>query len=77
MNRLRGVQGARKGEEAFEDLLEFVRGKNPAVDSLESHKKGILSFHWLNVSAVLNVTFLSINAIENVMRNSRGMIGKV
>ena len=61
MNRLRGVQGAGEGEEAFEDLLEFVREKNLAADSLESYKKGMLSFHRLNVSAALNETFLSTN----------------
>jgi hypothetical protein len=52
--------------------------KNLALaESLESHKDGILAFYRLNVSATLNVTFLSTNHIENAMRNSRGMIGKV
>jgi len=78
MNRLRRVEGAEAGEEAFEELLEFIRGKNlAAAESLESRKDGILAFHRLNVPATLNVTFLSTNHIENVMRNSRGMIGKV
>ena len=78
MNRLRRVQGAEAGEEAFEELLEYVRGKNlAAAENLESRKDGILSFHRLNVPATLNVTFLSTNHIENVMRNSRGVIGKV
>jgi transposase-like protein len=72
MNRLRRVQGAQAGEEAFEDLLQFVRGKNlAAVEGLANRKYGILAFHRLNV------TFLSTNHFENVMRNSRGMIGKV
>ncbi|MEO0018470.1 MAG: hypothetical protein RLZZ522_1753, partial [Verrucomicrobiota bacterium] len=66
------------GEEAFEELLQFVRGKNlAAAESLEIRKDGILAFHRLNVPATLNVTFLITNHIENVMRNSRGMIGKV
>ena len=78
MNRLRRVEGAEAGEEAFEELLQFVRGKNlAAAESLENRKDGILAFHRLNVPATLNVTFLSTNHIENVMRNSRGMIGKV
>ena len=77
MNRLRRVEGAEAGEEAFEELLEFIRGKNLAAESLESRKDGILAFHRLNVPATLNVTFLSTNHIENVMRNSRGTIGKV
>ena len=58
--------------------MEFVRGKNlAAAESLDSRKDGILAFHRLNVPATLNVTFLSTNPIENVMRNSRGLIGKV
>lgn len=78
MNRLRGVQGAEAGEEAFEELLEFVRGKNlAAAESLERRKDGILAFHRLNVPATLNVTFLSTNHIENVMRNARGTVGRV
>jgi hypothetical protein len=78
MNRLRRDQGAEAGEEAFEQLLEFVRGKNlAAAESLESRKDGILPCHRLNVPATLNVTFLSTNHIEKVMRNSRGVIGKV
>ena len=36
-----------------------------------------MAFHRPNVPATLNVTFLSTNHIENVMRNSRGVIGKV
>ncbi|HBE23931.1 MAG TPA: IS256 family transposase [Verrucomicrobiales bacterium] len=78
MNRLRAVEGAEAGDEAFEALLSFVKGKNlGAAESLESRKDGILSFHRLNVPSTLNVTFLSTNHIENVMRNSRGVIGKV
>jgi len=78
MNRLRGMQGAEAGEEAYEELLEFVRSKNlAAAESLESRKEGILAFHRLNVPSTLNVTFLSTNHIENVMRNSQSMIGKV
>ena len=78
MNRLRGVEGSEAEEEAFEELLEIVRGKNlAAAESLESRKDGILSFHRHNVSAMLNVMFLSTNHIENVMRNSSGMIDKV
>ena len=78
MNRLRRVEGAEAGEEAFEELLQFVRGKNlAAAESLENRKDGILAFHRLNVPATLNVTFLSTNHIENVMGNARGTIGRV
>jgi len=48
-----------------------------AAENLESRKDGILSFHRLDVPATLNLTFLSTNHIENVMRHSRGVIGKV
>ncbi len=52
--------------------LQFVRGKNlAAAEGLADRKYGILAFHRLDV------TFLSTNHVENVMRNSRGMIGKV
>jgi len=44
MNRLRRVQGAEAGEEAFEELLQFVSGKNlvlprklPAQPALNMH----------------------------------------
>ena len=52
-------------------------GNLAAAKGLERRKDGILSFHRLSVPATLNVTFLSTNHIENVMRNSRGMIDKV
>ncbi len=78
MNRLRAVEGAEAGDEAFEALLSFVKGKNlGAKKSLESRKDVTLSFQRLNVPSPLNVTFLSTNNIENVMRNSRGVSGKV
>lgn len=78
MNRLRGVQGREAGEEAFDELLEFVREKNlAAAQCLEKRRDGILAFHRLEVPSTLNVTFLSTNNIENVMRNTRGTIGRV
>ena len=57
--------------------MEFVRGKNlAAAEGFENRKDGILAFHRLNVPATLNVTFLSTNHIENVMRNARGVVGR-
>lgn len=56
--------------------MNRLRGVEGA-ESLESRRNGILAFHRLNLPATLNVTFLSTNHIVNVMRNSRGMIGKV
>ena len=78
INRLRAVEGAEAGEEAFEELMKFVRGKNlAAAESLDARKDGILAFHRLNVPSTLNVTFLSTNNIENVMRNARQVVGRV
>ena len=78
MKRLRKVQGSEAGEEAFGELLTYVRSKNlAAAECLENRSEGILAFHRLNVPATLNVTFLSTNHIENVMRNTRGTLGKV
>ena len=78
INRLRAVEGAEAGEEAFEELMKFVRGKNlAAAESLDARKDGILALHRLNVPSTLNVTFLSTNNIENVMRNARQVVGRV
>jgi hypothetical protein len=78
LGTMRGMQGREAGEEAFEELLDFVREKNQAAaECLEKRREGILAFHGLNVPSTLNVTFLSTNNIENVMRNTRGTIGRV
>jgi transposase-like protein len=78
MNVLRGVQGEAAGEEAFDGALKYVKERNfAAFEALAARRDGILAFHRLNVSATLNVTFLSTNHIENVMGNARGTIGRV
>lgn len=78
MNVLRGVQGEDAGEEAFDDVLKYVKERNfTAFEALETRRDVILAFHRLNVPATLNVTFLSTNHIENVMGNARGTIGRV
>ena len=78
MNILRGVQGEDAGEEAFDDVLKYVKERNfAAFEALSARRDVILAFHRLNVSATLNVTFLSTNHIENVMGNARGTIGRV
>jgi hypothetical protein len=48
-----------------------------AALALESRRDALLSFHRLDVPATLNVTFLSTNLIENVLRNWRGATGNV
>jgi putative transposase len=78
MNVLRGVQGREAGEEAFDNILKYVKERNfAAYEALSARRDGILAFHRLNVAATLNVTFLSTNHIENVMGNARGTIGRV
>ncbi|MEG3976426.1 transposase [Microcoleus sp. herbarium8] len=78
MNVLRGVQGKEAGEEAFENMLEYVKKRNfAAYEALLARRDTILAFHGLNVSATLNITFLSTNHLENVMGNARGTIGRV
>lgn len=78
MNILRGVQGEEAGEEAFENVLKYVKRHNHAAyEALEARRDAVLAFHRLNVPATLNVTFLSTNHIENVMGNARGTIGRI
>jgi len=78
INRLRAVEGAEAGEEAFEELLKFVSSKNlAAAESLDARKDGILSFHRVNVLSTLNVTFLSSNNIEQVKRSARLVVGRL
>lgn len=69
---LREAQGRKAGEEAFEEMLDFVSGKNAAAAlELKKRRDTLLAFHRLDVPATLNSTFLSTNLIENVLRNWR------
>ena len=75
---LREAQGAKAGEEAFEDLLDFVSERNAAASlALRDRKEALLAFHRLDVPSTLNITFLSTNLIENVLRNWREATGNV
>jgi transposase-like protein len=76
--RLREAQGRQAGEEAFDELLDFVSERNAAAAlALENRKDALLAFHRLDVPSTLNVTFLSTNLIENVLRNWREATGNV
>lgn len=76
--RLREAQGAQAGEEAFEDLREFVAERNGAAGLILSERREeILTVHRLNLPSTLNVTLLSTNIIENVFRNWREQTGNV
>ncbi len=69
---LREAQGAEAGQEAFEELLDFVSERNAAAALvLRERKDALLTFHRLGVASTLNTTFLSTNLIENVLRNWR------
>lgn len=69
---LRQAEGREAGEEAFEDLREFLAERNAAAAlALRDRRDEILCVHRLGVPSTLNVTLLNTNAIENVIRNWR------
>jgi putative transposase len=70
--RLRQAEGRDAGEEAFEDLLEFLADRNAAAAlALRERREEVLCVHRLCVPATLNISLLSTNMIENVIRNWR------
>ena len=76
--KLRESQGRQAGEEAFDELLDFVSERNAAAALvLRGRKDALLAFHRLDVPSTLNITFLSTNLIENVLRNWREATGNV
>jgi transposase-like protein len=75
---LRQAEGKEAGEEAFEDLREFLADRNAAAAlALNDRKDETLAMHRLELPATLNVTLLSTNAIENVIRNWREQTSNV
>ena len=76
--RLREAQGREAGEEAFEELLDFVSERNAAAALvLKERADVLLCVHRLEVPSTLNVTLLSTNIIENMNRNWRAATGNV
>lgn len=74
----RQAEGKEAGEEAFEDLREFLSERNAAAAlALSDRRDESLTVHRLNLPSTLNVTLLSTNAIENVIRNWREQTGNV
>ena len=66
------------GREALGHLRAFLRPLNAAATlSLDEAGEALIALHKLNVPATLNVSLLSTNAIENVMRNYRGQTARV
>ena len=69
---LREAEGREAGEEAFEDLREFLAERNAAAAlTLTDRREEILTVHRLGVPATLNSSLLSTNMIENVICNWR------
>ena len=76
--QLRESQGKKAGEEAFEELLDFVSERNAAAAlALRERSKALLCVHRLNVPSTLNATLLSTNIIENMNRNWRAATDNV
>jgi len=75
---LRLAQGREAGEEAFEELIDFLSERNAAATLVISKRRDyLLVFHSLGVSSTLSVTFLSTNCIENAIANWREATGNV
>ena len=69
-------EGSSESAEVVKGLFARLKPRGLKAGTAQRLLLGILAFHRLNVPATLNVTFLSTNHIENVMRNSRGTLGK-
>jgi transposase-like protein len=77
-HRLRLAQGEDAGREALAQLRAFLVPLNAAAGaSLAEAGDELITLHKLNVPATLNLSLLSTNAIENVMRNYRGQTARV
>jgi putative transposase len=76
--RLREVEGAQAGQEAYDDIEKFLKKKNAAaLESFQEAGELLTSVHRLGVPATLHKTLLSTNLIENPFRNVRRKIGRV
>jgi len=76
--KLREAQGREAGEEAFDEMIDFLSERNAAAAlALQERRADLLGFHRLNVPSTLNVTFLSTNSIENAFRNWRAATDNV
>jgi len=76
--RLRLAQGEVAGREALAQLRAFLLPLNAAASvSLEEAGEDLITLHKLNVPATLNLSLLSTNAIENVMKNYRSQTARV
>jgi len=70
--RLRDAQGKEAGEEAFEDLLDFISERNAGAGlAFKERKESLLTVHRLEIPSTLNGTLTNTNIIENTIRNWR------
>ena len=70
--RLRDAQGKEAGEEAFDDLLDFISERNAAAGlAFKARKDSLLTVHRLEIPSTLNGTLTNTNIIENTIRNWR------
>lgn len=75
---LRESQGAQAGQEAFDELVDWVSERNAAAGiCLKDKQDSLLAVHRLNLPSTLNTTLLSTNLIENMIRNWREATGNV
>ena len=78
IKELREAQGKEAGEEAFDELIDFLAERNAAAAlALAGRRDDLLAFHRPDVKSTLNVTFLNTNCIENAFRNWREATGNV
>lgn len=74
----RESQGEKAGQEAFEELIEWLSERNAAAAlCLKEKQESLLAVHRLNLPSTLNTTLLSTNLIENMLRNWREATGNV
>lgn len=76
--RLRKAEGHEAASEILDELTEFLSTKNQAAqESLKEGVDDLLTVFRLAIPATLNITLLSTNHIENVMKNLRKHLGRV
>jgi transposase-like protein len=74
----RESQGEPSGQEAFDELVDWVSERNAAAGiALKEKEDSLLAVHRLNLPSTLNITLLSTNLIENMLRNWREATGNV
>lgn len=77
MARLRKAQGEEAGREALNELGVYLSQKSAsAYASLMEAGDELITLHLLDAPSTLNISLLSTNIIENMIKNLRRMIGR-